>query len=96
VLENSPLFNTWVGAVYTFDGGHELDASIMDGSTINVGAVAGIKHINNPIDLARKVMGKSPHVMLYGQWAEDFASIQQWSLVPSSHFDTSTSLRPVA
>ncbi len=88
VLENSPLFNAGVGAVYTFDGGHELDASVMDGNTMNAGAVAGVKHIKNPIDLARKVMEKSPHVMLYGQGAEEFALTQQFSLVPNSHFDT--------
>ncbi|WP_350431180.1 isoaspartyl peptidase/L-asparaginase [Shewanella sp. H8] len=88
VLENSPLFNAGVGAVYTFDGGHELDSSIMDGNTMNAGAVAGVKHIENPIDLARKVMDKSPHVMLYGQGAEEFALTQQFSLVANSHFDT--------
>ncbi|MGI2040470.1 isoaspartyl peptidase/L-asparaginase family protein [Shewanella frigidimarina] len=88
VLENSPLFNAGVGAVYTFDGGHELDASVMDGNTMNAGAVAGVKHIKNPIDLARKVMEKSPHVMLYGQGAEEFALTQQFSLVPNSYFDT--------
>ena len=88
VLENSPLFNAGVGAVYTFDGGHELDASVMDGNTMNAGAVAGVKHIKNPIDLARKVMEKSPHVMLYGQGAEEFALTQQFSLVPNNHFDT--------
>ncbi|MEZ8185396.1 isoaspartyl peptidase/L-asparaginase family protein [Shewanella sp. 5S214] len=88
VLENSPFFNAGVGAVYTFDGGHELDASVMDGNTMNAGAVAGIKHIKNPIDLARKVMEKSPHVMLYGQGAEEFALTQQFRLVSNSHFDT--------
>jgi beta-aspartyl-peptidase (threonine type) len=55
---------------------------------MNAGAVAGVKHIKNPIDLARKVMEKSPHVMLYGQGAEEFALTQQFSLVPNSHFDT--------
>lgn len=88
VLENSPFFNAGVGAVYTFDGGHELDASVMDGNTMNAGAVAGVKHIKNPIDLARKVMEKSPHVMLYGQGAEEFALTQQFRLVSNSHFDT--------
>ncbi|MDD8057701.1 MULTISPECIES: isoaspartyl peptidase/L-asparaginase family protein [Shewanella] len=88
ILENSPLFNAGVGAVYTFDGGHELDASIMDGKSMNAGAVAGIKHIKNPIDLAIAVMHKSPHVMLYGEGAEEFALTQQFDLVPNSHFDT--------
>lgn len=88
ILENSPLFNAGVGAVYTFDGGHELDASIMDGKSMNAGAVAGVKHIKNPIDLAISVMHKSPHVMLYGDGAEEFALTQQFSLVPNNHFDT--------
>ena len=88
ILENSPLFNAGVGAVYTFDGGHELDASIMDGKTLNAGAISGVKHIKNPIDLAIKVMQKSPHVMLYGEGAEEFALTQQFSLVANSHFDT--------
>ena len=88
ILENSPLFNAGVGAVYTFDGGHELDASIMEGNTMNAGAVAGVKHIKNPIDLAISVMHKSPHVMLYGDGAEEFALTQQFDLVPNSHFDS--------
>ncbi|WP_371987546.1 isoaspartyl peptidase/L-asparaginase family protein [Shewanella sp. 10N.261.52.F9] len=88
ILENSPLFNAGVGAVYTFDGAHELDASIMDGKTMNAGAVAGVKHIKNPIDLAITVMEKSPHVMLSGQGAEEFALTQGYQLVPANHFDT--------
>lgn len=88
VLENSPLFNAGVGAVYTYDGGHELDASIMDGKTMNAGAVAGIRHIANPIDLALAVMNKSEHVMLSGVGAEEFALTQGFTLVPNSHFDS--------
>ncbi|ABZ76410.1 peptidase T2 asparaginase 2 [Shewanella halifaxensis HAW-EB4] len=88
ILENSPLFNAGIGAVYTYDGGHELDASIMDGKTMNAGAVAGVKHIKNPIDLAFTVMEKSPHVMLSGQGAEEFALTQGFQLVPVNTFDT--------
>lgn len=88
ILENSALFNAGIGAVYTYDGGHELDASIMDGKTMNAGAVAGVRHIANPIDLALAVMNKSEHVMLSGAGAEEFALTQGFSLVPNSHFDT--------
>ncbi|QSX35694.1 isoaspartyl peptidase/L-asparaginase family protein [Shewanella sedimentimangrovi] len=88
VLEDSPLFNAGKGAVYTFDGTHELDAAIMDGASLNAGAVAGVRHIKNPIDLALAVMQKSPHVMLSGQGAEEFALTQGFSLVPADYFDT--------
>ncbi|MCL2914840.1 isoaspartyl peptidase/L-asparaginase [Shewanella corallii] len=88
VLEDSPLFNAGKGAVYTFDGGHELDASVMDGKTMNAGAVAGVRHIKNPIDLAIDVMDKSAHVMLSGDGAEEFALTQGYQLVPQSYFDT--------
>lgn len=88
VLENSPLFNAGIGSVYTYDGGHELDASIMDGKTMKAGAVAGVRHIANPIDLALAVMNKSEHVMLSGTGAEEFALTQGFTLVPNSHFDT--------
>src|ERR1700741_1360187 len=63
ILEDSPLFNAGKGAVFTHEGTNELDASIMDGDTMKAGAVAGLKHIKNPIRLARLVMEKSPHVM---------------------------------
>ncbi|QYJ76945.1 isoaspartyl peptidase/L-asparaginase [Shewanella sp. FJAT-52076] len=88
ILEDSPLFNAGMGAVYTFDGTHELDASIMDGNTMNAGAVAGVKHIKNPIDLALMVMNKSDHVMLSGVGAEEFALTQGMPLVPANTFDT--------
>nr|WP_193987534.1 isoaspartyl peptidase/L-asparaginase [Lelliottia steviae] len=88
VLENSPFFNAGRGAVYTYDGAHELDASIMDGRNRQAGAVAGIKHIENPINLARLVMEKSVHVMLSGQGAEDFAKTQGVPLVENNLFDT--------
>ena len=76
ILEDSPLFNAGKGAVFTHEGTNELDASIMDGNTMKAGAVAGLKHIKNPIRLARLVMEKSPHVMMAGEGAEAFAKEQ--------------------
>ncbi len=76
ILEDSPLFNAGKGAVFTHEGTNELDASIMDGGTMKAGAVAGLKHIKNPIRLARLVMEKSPHVMMAGAGAEAFAKEQ--------------------
>ena len=88
VLEDSPLFNAGKGAVYTFDEGHELDASIMDGRSRNAGAVAGVTTVKNPILLARAVMEKSAHVMLSGKGAEQFAIEQKLEQVENSYFDT--------
>ncbi|KFZ37305.1 isoaspartyl peptidase [Shewanella mangrovi] len=88
ILESSPLFNAGKGAVYTWDGKHEMDASVMDGSTMNAGTVAGVSHIEHPIDLARAVMEKSEHVMLSGSGAEEFALTQGFKLVPANSFDT--------
>jgi L-asparaginase / beta-aspartyl-peptidase len=88
VLEDSPLFNAGKGAVFTNAGTNELDAAIMDGSTLKAGAVAGVKHIKNPIDLARLVMEKSPHVMMAGEGAEAFAKSQGMKLVPQRYFYT--------
>lgn len=73
VLEDDPHFNAGKGAVFTSAGTNELDASIMDGKTLKAGAVASVKHIKNPISLARLVMEKSPHVMLDCAGAEAFA-----------------------
>lgn len=88
VLEESPLFNAGRGAVYTFDGGHELDASLMDGATLQVGAVAGVKTVRSPIALAKAVMDHSPHVLLFGEGAEAFAVEQGFSPVSNDYFDT--------
>ncbi len=88
ILEASPLFNAGVGAVYTWDGGHELDASIMEGRTRAAGAVAGVRTIKSPIHAARAVMDHSPHVLLSGAGAEAFAQSQGLDIVPNSHFDT--------
>lgn len=88
ILENSPFFNAGKGAVYTYDGKHEMDASIMDGRNRQAGAVAGVKHIENPINLARLVMDKSVHVMLAKEGAEEFAKQQGVKLVDNKIFDT--------
>ena len=73
ILEDSPLFNAGLGAVFNHAGINELDAAIMDGATRKAGAVAGVRHIRNPIELARMVMERSPHVLLTGEGAEEFA-----------------------
>lgn len=88
ILEDSPLFNAGKGAVFTHDGTNELDASIMDGGTMRAGAVAGLKHIKNPIRLARLVMEKSPHVMMAGDGAEAFAKQQGVEFVDQKYFYT--------
>ena len=76
VLEDDPNFNAGRGAVFTFEGDNELDASIMDGRTRAAGAVAGISATKNPISLARAVMEKSPHVFLSGTGADQFSREQ--------------------
>jgi L-asparaginase / beta-aspartyl-peptidase len=87
-LEDNPLFNAGRGAVLTHRGEAELDASIMDGKTLRAGAIAGVMHVKNPIELARLVMEKSPHVMMIGSGAEEFALQQGLTLVPNSYFVT--------
>jgi beta-aspartyl-peptidase (threonine type) len=88
VLEDSPLFNAGRGAVFTHDGINELDAAIMDGASLKAGAVAGLRHVRNPIELARLVMDKSAHVMMIGDGAEEFALEQGVALVPRDYFHT--------
>jgi beta-aspartyl-peptidase (threonine type) len=88
VLEDNPLFNAGRGAVLNRDGVAELDASVMDGSTLGAGAVTGLKHVKNPIELARLVMDKSPHVMLVGEGAEEFARLQGVDMVSNEYFRT--------
>ena len=88
VMENSPLFNAGKGAVFTHDGVNELDASIMEGQTLNAGAVAGVQDIKNPINAAREVMDNSVHVMLSGKGASEFAKQQGLEIVPNKYFYT--------
>ena len=88
VLEDNPLFNAGRGSVFTYDGRNELDAAIMDGRTLRAGAVSGLAHIKNPIDLARAVMEHSEYVMLSGAGAEEFALSRGVALVPQSYFHT--------
>ena len=92
-LEDDPQFNAGRGAVLNHDGVAELDASIMDGKTLRAGAVAGVKHVKNPIELARLILEKSPHVMLVGTGAEEFALEQGLPAVPNSYFRTDARVR---
>ncbi len=88
LMEDSPLFNAGLGAVFTADGANEMDASIMDGRDLNAGAVAGVKTIRNPISAARAVMEKSPHVFLAREGAEAFAAAQGLAIVAPDYFWT--------
>jgi beta-aspartyl-peptidase (threonine type) len=87
-MEDSPLFNAGKGAVFTWDGTNELDASIMDGRDRSAGAVAGVKTVKNPILLADSVRTASPHVMLMGAGAEAFAAEQGFAVTPPEYFAT--------
>ena len=88
VMENSPLFNAGKGAVFTNHETNELDASFMDGKTLNAGAISGVTNIKNPINAARAVMEKSNHVMLSGPGAEKFAKEQGLEIVDPKYFWT--------
>ena len=88
VLEENPLFNCAHGAVFTADGKNELDAAIMDGKTMMAGSVADVTRTRHPISLARAVMEKSPHVMLIGSGADQFAASVGLEQVPPSFFFT--------
>jgi len=88
MLEDNPLFNAGKGAVFDADGKNELDAAIMDGKTLKAGAVAGVTRTKNPISLARAVMDKSPHVMLVGPGADEFAASVGLQQVDPSYFFT--------
>jgi L-asparaginase / beta-aspartyl-peptidase len=87
-LEDDPLFNAGRGAVFTSAETHEMDAAIMDGRTLRAGAVGAVARVRNPIVLARAVMEKSPHVMLAGQGAEDFARELALEIVDDKYFST--------
>ena len=87
-MEDSPLFNAGKGAVYTWEGQHELDASIMHGALMDAGAVAGVTTVQSPIALARAVMEQSPHVMLASRGAEQFAAELGIPEVSADYFST--------
>ncbi|MCL4856366.1 MAG: isoaspartyl peptidase/L-asparaginase, partial [Flavobacteriales bacterium] len=86
IMEDSPLFNAGKGAVFTNAETNELDAAIMNGNTLEAGAVAGVTHIKNPISLAKLVMNKSEHVLMIGSGAENFAKQHKMILVDTSYF----------
>jgi len=88
ILEDDPLFNAGRGAVFTSEGKNELDSSIMDGSNLKAGAVAGITHTRHPISLARAVMEKSPYVMMIGSGADAFGARVGLEQVDPSFFFT--------
>lgn len=85
-LEDSPLFNAGKGSVFTATETHEMDASIMDGKTLQAGAVSLISGIKNPVSLAREVMDKTEHVFLAGSGAMEFAKEIGYKTEPSSYF----------
>lgn len=85
-LEDSHLFNAGKGSVFTSEGEHEMDAAIMDGETLNAGAVALISGIKNPISLARDVMEKSEHVFLAGNGAMQFADKMGYKRLNADYF----------
>jgi L-asparaginase / beta-aspartyl-peptidase len=88
VLEDDPHFNAGRGSVFTYDGRIEMDASIMDGSNRNAGAVTGVTATRNPISLARRVMEHSPHVFLSREGADQFSREQGLPQEPPSYFET--------
>ena len=92
ILEDDALFNAGRGAALTRDGAAELDAAIMDGREMRAGAVASVRHVRNPIELARRVMEKSRHVLLVGPGAEEFALEEKFTLVPNHYFRTAERL----
>ena len=88
LLEDDPLFNAGRGAALTREGIAELDAAVMDGSTLRAGGVAAVRHVKHPIELARRVMEKSRHVLLVGAGAEEFALEEGFELLPNAYFRT--------
>lgn len=87
LLEDAPEFNAGRGATVTYEGGFELDAAVMDGSTRAAGAVTAVRTVKNPVTLARRLMEKGPHVFLAGAGAEEFARIHGIELAPPGWFE---------
>lgn len=87
-LEDCPLFNAGKGAVYTSAGDHELDASIMDGESLQAGAVAQLRHVRNPIEAARALMASGQYVLLTGAGADAFARDAGLAMVEQSYYAT--------
>ncbi|HMU68720.1 MAG TPA: isoaspartyl peptidase/L-asparaginase, partial [Chitinophagales bacterium] len=87
-LENAPMFNAGKGSVFTNKGQHEMDASIMNGETLDCGAVAGVSNIKNPVTLARCVMDNSEHVLLLNDGAEEFARLHNIVFEDDDYFFT--------
>lgn len=85
-LEDSPLFNAGKGSVFTSEGTHEMDASIMDGKTLNAGALSMVRGVKNPVSLARLIMEKSGHVFLAGDGASAFAKQMNCVFEPEEYF----------
>lgn len=86
VLEDNPLFNAGRGSVFTHEGCHEMDASLMNGSDLKAGAVCGVRNVKNPVSLARTVMEKSEHVFLSGSGAAEFAKKNGIVFMPDDYF----------
>jgi beta-aspartyl-peptidase (threonine type) len=86
VLEDNLLFNAGRGSVFTKKGVQEMDAALMDGATLNAGAIAAVRNVRNPIELAAEVMHNSNHVFLSGKGANDFAIKQGIKLEPDDYF----------
>lgn len=86
ILENNSLFNAGKGSVFTNEGYHEMDASVMDGKTLNAGCVASVRNVKNPILLARKIMDYSEFVFLNGKGAEEFALLHKLKFEEDDYF----------
>ncbi|MGF6657801.1 beta-aspartyl-peptidase (threonine type) [Paraburkholderia youngii] len=93
LLEDCALFNAGHGAVYTAAGTHELDAAIMDGRTLDAGAICCVKRVRNPVLAARRVLERSDHVLFTGEGAEAFAAAQGLEFVDNSYFNTDARYR---
>ena len=92
VLEDDPVFNAGFGSALNRDGVHELDSSLMDGTTGRAGAVAGAKRIRNPVRVARALMEKSDPLLLIAEAADDWAAAHGFEMVENSYFSTPSRL----